>query len=562
MIFVALCLAAFCFVRLQDIGTRENVIVNDAVPGIYLVGQIESNVHAIYGRQFRYLVETSAAERSRLDADIRDLRATNTQLLAQFQQTIRRADRQALYAAIENARPVFDNAVDQAVQASTETQDSAALKAAYAKVLPAYQTYIAAIRAEVEASKSSADSADTAMTASVASARTGLVVGLLVACVAGAIIATLITRSITQPVAVALRAVERVAGGDLSADIDVTSRDELGRICTALNKMIATLRDIIGEIATAANNVASGSEQMSAAAQQLSQGSTEQASAAEESTSAMEEMSSSIQQNADNAKQTDKIAGKAAEDAKTGGDAVGQTVTAMKEIADKISIIEEIARKTDLLALNAAVEAARAGEHGKGFAVVASEVRKLAERSQTAAGEISKLTGGGVKVAEEAGELLVKLVPDIRKTAALVQEIAAASAEQTTGAAQVSRAMEQLDQVIQENSSASEEMASTAEELAGQAQQLQSTIQFFKVAHPEANTVRKPVAAAAPKPTAKLGKPTAPKSADGKPAIAHPGSASANGNGERLVATGRANGVTIALNDGAPDARDGEFRRY
>jgi methyl-accepting chemotaxis protein len=192
-------------------------------------------------------------------------------------------------------------------------------------------------------------------------------------------------------------------------------------------------------------------------------------------------MGSSTQQNADNARQTEKIASKAAEDAKLGGESVAQTVAAMKEIAEKITIIEEIARKTDLLALNAAVEAARAGEHGKGFAVVASEVRKLAERSQAAAADINKLTLSGVNVAQNAGDMLLKLVPDIRKTAELVQEIAAASVEQNSGAVQVNKAVQQLDQVIQQNASASEEVAAAAEELSSQAQQLQAAIAFFKV---------------------------------------------------------------------------------
>jgi methyl-accepting chemotaxis protein len=195
----------------------------------------------------------------------------------------------------------------------------------------------------------------------------------------------------------------------------------------------------------------------------------------------MEQMSSSIQQNGDNARQTDRIAKKAAEDAQTSGAAVARTTAAIRQIADRIGVIEEIARKTDLLALNAAVEAARAGEHGKGFAVVASEVRKLAERSQTAAAEISKLTNEGVSVAEGAGELLGKLVPDIRKTAELVQEIAAACVEQTTAAGQVSKAMTELDSVIQRNSASAEELAATAEELTGQAGQLRDSVSFFQL---------------------------------------------------------------------------------
>jgi methyl-accepting chemotaxis protein len=265
-----------------------------------------------------------------------------------------------------------------------------------------------------------------------------------------------------------------IAGGDLSVSVAVRSpEDEVG---SALTKMLENLRSIVGEVMLASGNVASGSEEMNATAQQLAQGASEQAASAQETTSSMEEMTASIQQNADNARQTEKLASKAASDAKSSGDAVAQTVVAMRDIAGKITIIEEIARKTDLLALNAAVEAARAGEHGKGFAVVASEVRKLAERSQAAAAEISKLSSGGVTLAEGAGEMLLKLVPDIRKTAELVQEIAAASAEQSTGAAQVNKAIQQLDQVIQQNSS-----ASTSEELSSQAEQLQASIGFFKV---------------------------------------------------------------------------------
>jgi methyl-accepting chemotaxis protein len=233
---------------------------------------------------------------------------------------------------------------------------------------------------------------------------------------------------------------------------------------------------VLDEVKTVADTVAAASQEMSSGSEELSQGATEQASSIEEASSSMEQMASNIRQNADNAQQTEKIAVKSAEDARAGGKAVTETVNAMKEIAEKISIIEEIARQTNLLALNAAIEAARAGEHGKGFAVVAAEVRKLAERSQTAAAEISELSGTSVEVAEKAGEMLEKLVPDIQKTAELVEEISAASNEQNTGAEQINKAIQQLDQVIQQNAGASEELASTSEELSSQAEQLKAAV--------------------------------------------------------------------------------------
>ena len=273
----------------------------------------------------------------------------------------------------------------------------------------------------------------------------------------------------------------KLSAGDLTINLTAERDDEVGRLVDSVNKMVLKLREVVDDVRSASDNVASGSQQLSAGAQQLSQGATEQASAIEEVSSSMEEMVSNIRQNADNSQQTEKIAVKLAVDAKEGGAAVANTVKAMKEIAGKISIIEEIARQTNLLALNAAIEAARAGEHGKGFAVVASEVRKLAERSQTAAAEISQLSQSSVQVAESAGELLKRIVPEIQKTAELVQEISVASSEQNSGAEQINKAIQQLDQVIQQNAGASEEMASTSEELSSQSEQLQGTISFFKV---------------------------------------------------------------------------------
>ena len=291
----------------------------------------------------------------------------------------------------------------------------------------------------------------------------------------------LIVRSITRPVRTLVDLTTRVAEGDLTRTADSASKDEIGMLLNTNGIMVRKLNEVITSVGSAATNVTSGSQQLSSSAQEMSQGATEQAASAEEVSSSMEQMSSNIKQNADNAVQTEKISSKAAQDAQESGKAVSEAVIAMKQIANKINIIEEIARQTNLLALNAAIEAARAGEHGKGFAVVASEVRKLAERSQNAAGEISGLSSTTMEVAEQAGEMLGKLVPDIQKTFELVQEISAASSEQNNGVDQINKAIMQLDQVIQQNASASEEMASTSEELSSQAEQLQSAIEFFKV---------------------------------------------------------------------------------
>jgi len=276
-----------------------------------------------------------------------------------------------------------------------------------------------------------------------------------------------------------VRLAEEMASGNLT--VQVTPRSEKDEFMRSLATMVESIEEIIQEAQVAGDNVISGSQALSASSEEMSQGATEQAASVEEASASVEEMSANIRQNADNASTTEKIAVQAAKDAETGGRAVTETVKAMQMIAEKITIIEEIARQTNLLALNAAIEAARAGEQGRGFAVVAAEVRKLAERSQHAAGEINALSVSSVTVAEEAGQLLSALVPNIQRTAELVQEISAASREQDAGADQISKAIQQLDSVIQQNASASEEMASTAEELNSQAEQLQQTISYFKV---------------------------------------------------------------------------------
>ena len=264
------------------------------------------------------------------------------------------------------------------------------------------------------------------------------------------------------------RVLGAIAKGDLTQSISADYHGTFGQLKDDVNSTVDTLAKIIGEVRTSANALTGASEQVSVTAQSISRGASEQAASVEETSASIEEMSASIAQNTDNAKVTDTMAGKAAREANEGGEAVGKTVIAMKQIAAKIGIVDDIAYQTNLLALNAAIEAARAGEHGRGFAVVAAQ-------------EIGELAGTSVTVAELAGKLLEAMVPSIRKTSDLVQEISASSQEQATGVGQINNAMNQLNQATQQNASASEELAATAEEMSGQAEKLQQLMGFFKL---------------------------------------------------------------------------------
>jgi methyl-accepting chemotaxis protein len=309
------------------------------------------------------------------------------------------------------------------------------------------------------------------------------VIGALLGCtVLGLLMAWIITRSITGQLRQAVAAANALAEGDLAVHIEVQTGDEVGQLLRAMQNMVAKLSQVVTEVNGGAESLAGASEEVSATAQSLSQASSEQAAGVEETSASMEQMTASISQNTENAKVTDGMATKAAEEASEGGEAVRLTVAAMKQIAQKIGIIDDIAYQTNLLALNAAIEAARAGEHGKGFAVVAAEVRKLAERSQIAAQEIGAVASSSVELAEKAGRLLDSIVPNIKKTSDLVQEITAASQEQSSGVGQINAAVTQLSQTTQQNASSSEELAATAEEMSSQAERLQQTMAFFKLA--------------------------------------------------------------------------------
>ncbi len=405
----------------------------------------------------------------------------------------------------------------------------------------------------------------------------------------GAVIAWVIGKRISAPVKTVTEAMSRLAIGDLPPPVQVNTNDETRDLADMMNamtealqksvhvaeevsqgnltiehkplsdqdklghaliRMIGRLRNVVGEALAAAESVSAGSEELSVSSEQVSQGATEQASAAEEASASMEQMASNIKQNADNAAQTEKMARQSAKDAEASGIAVNKAVEAMRTIAEKIGIVQEIARQTDLLALNAAVEAARAGEHGKGFAVVASEVRKLAERSQVAAAEIGSVSGSTVAAATEAGDMLNKLVPDIRRTAELVTEISAACREQDIGAEQINQAIQQLDTVTQQNASASEQISATSEELAAQAEELQKSIAFFRTdahsmsAQAELRAHAAPRRPAPAKPVVKA-KPVA----KGKPSRG-------NSLGDQQA---RLKGFALDMTSGGPDGDDLDF---
>ncbi|WP_404373663.1 methyl-accepting chemotaxis protein [Sphingomonas sp. MMS24-J45] len=339
---------------------------------------------------------------------------------------------------------------------------------------------------------------------------------------------------------------DKIADGDLTVTHrPLSDNDMLGQ---ALVRMVERLRGVVGDATIAADSVSSGSQELSASSEQVSQGATEQAAATEQASASMEEMAANIRQNADNAAQTEKMARQSARDAEASGVAVEKAVGAMRTIAEKIGIVQEIARQTDLLALNAAVEAARAGEHGRGFAVVASEVRKLAERSQSAAAEISLVSSETVKAAADAGEMLARLVPDIRRTAELVLEISSACREQDIGTSQINEAIQQLDQVTQQNANASEQISTTSELLATQAEHLQSSIAYFRVS--DAPPARHASAARAAPPNIPARAPSY------KPKLKAKARPRPNSIADQQA---RVNGFALDLNHGGPDAEDADF---
>jgi methyl-accepting chemotaxis protein len=474
-------LAAVGINGMASIQSKLDEMVKDNMVKIQLNSDMSESVHIVtrITRTIILLTDEAAmaAEKKKLDS-FRQKYNESWDALEKFEASDKgKAIRSKIKAAAAESRPLTDKVIELAMANKNEE----ALKLLLGQAAPLVQKWQDAIDENINLQTDNSKNDYAAAQAAYASAHTLMLTLATVAIGLGALIAWVLTRSITTPVNEALNVANRLADGDLTVRIENPSKDETGLMLLAMSNMITKLSQVVTDVNGGAQALASASEEVSATAQALSQAASEQAAGVEETSASIEQMTSSIAQNTENAKITDGMASKAAKDAADGGEAVNATVEAMKQIAKKIGIIDDIAAQTNLLALNAAIEAARAGEHGKGFAVVAAEVRKLAERSQVAAQEIGEVAGNSVELAEKAGRLLAEIVPNIRKTSDLVQEITAASTEQSSGVGQINSAVGQLNQTTQQNASSSEELAATSEEMSSQAEQLQQTMSFFKL---------------------------------------------------------------------------------
>ena len=487
-----LLLGVLATAQLDRMNDATDVVTDSWMPSIILVSDANTDTSDFLIYQQQHLLSADAPRMVELERLMREELASVERNLEKYAPLISSAEERRLYEEFNKLWKSYLEEHERIVVLSRSNQKEEARGLEHGRAEQLYKAASDKLEDMVsfiqKASRKASDDSD----AIYALARGWILAVVVGSVLVGLVLSVLISRIISQPLNEALRVADRIAEGDLTVRIASRSEDETGRLLASMQRMVLKLAQVISEVREGASTLASASAQVSSSSQNLSQGTSEQASSVEETTASLEQMTLTITQNRDHSRQMELMAVQGARDAEESGRAVKDTVEAMGSIAEKISIVEEIAYQTNLLALNAAIEAARAGTHGKGFAVVATEVRKLAERSQGAAREISTLASSSVKVAARSGQLLGELVPSIRKTTDLVKEVVAASVEQASGVVQMNRAMLHVDQVTQRNASASEELASTAEELSAQAEALQQLVSFFHVSEGSERGTRPP----------------------------------------------------------------------
>lgn len=475
------------YVNMRDINSMTNRLYEKELLGLKDATEARMNFLSV-GRYLRaaMLADNEETRQQHISSYLKSLNAVEKSINNARPKFIS-AEGKALFAEFDRIFPEYKNGIKktEAMVLSeplrAETPSNHYLEGEFAPTIQAMMDQVGKIvQQKVKRSEEQAIAAQALYQRSTLLMFGAITAGVLLGLGMGLFISYRIVNQLGGEPDYAVDITRKVAAGELGLSI-VLDENNKKSLLYAIKEMVDKLGHTIREVRTSADALSSAAEQVSATSQALSQGASEQAASVEETSASMEQMSASIAQNTESAKVTNGISSKAANDALRGGQAVKETVNAMKQIASKISIIDDIAYQTNLLALNAAIEAARAGDHGKGFAVVAAEVRKLAERSQIAAQEIGEVAGNSVSLAEQAGTLFDQLVPDIQRTSDLVQEITAASQEQTTGVSQINVAMNQLNQITQQSASSSEELAATAEEMNAQAAQLTELIDYFKV---------------------------------------------------------------------------------